>query len=254
MLNRRSGPSLGHGGADSGDVGVDRSPTAATAASRRTQPAFAPKTILRGLAWDVGLPLVVFYALSGAGVGDWSALLGASLAVAARMGWVAVQNRALNVFAVVMLAAFGLGLALAFVNGEPQYLLLKSSFLTAFVGIMFLVSATGGRRPLTLAAEQHWAPRRAVEIAQEYRADPDVRHGHRVSSMVWGLGLLTDALVRIPLVFLLPTSIVVGLSSALTLAILGGLIIWNILYVRAAEQRTEGKVSSANVLCSRDRD
>jgi hypothetical protein len=41
MLNRRSGPSLGHDGADSGDAGVDRSPTAATTASRRTQPAFA---------------------------------------------------------------------------------------------------------------------------------------------------------------------------------------------------------------------
>jgi hypothetical protein len=227
---------------DCDDAVQDRPTTpAATAASRRTREAFKPKSIIRGLAWDIGLPLVVFYGLHLAGVGDWDGLLGATLAVAARMGWVAVRNRALNLFSIVMLGAFGLGLALAFVNGEPRFLLLKSSIMTAVVGTMFLVSATPGRQPLTLAAEQHWAPNRATEIAEEYRTDPDVRHGHRVSSIVWGLGLLTEAIVRVPLVFLLPISVVVGLSTALTLAILAGLIVWTVLYPRAAAQRVEGR-------------
>ena len=225
------------------DAARDRPPApAATAASRQTREAFNPRLIIRGLAWDIGLPLVVFYGLRLADVGDWNGLLGATLAVAARMGWVAVRNRTLNLFSIVMLGVFGLGLALAFINGEPRFLLLKSSIMTAFAGTMFLISATPGRQPLTLAAEQHWAPSRAIEIAEEYRTDPDVRHEHWVSSIVWGLGLLTEAIVRVPLVFLLPISVVVGLSTALTLAILAGLIVWTVLYHRAAAQRqVEGR-------------
>ena len=52
-------------------------------------------------------------------------------------------------------------------------------------------------------------------MAERYRTEPAVRHGHFVASMVWGVGLLAEALMRVVLVFLLPISVVVGLSTAL---------------------------------------
>jgi hypothetical protein len=247
MLNPHSGQRSGCGGLACADAGIDQTSTpAATAAPRHNRLVLTPGMMVRGLAWDVGLPLMVFYGLHLAGVGDWLALLGATLAGAARMGWVAVRYRTLNSFAVVMLGVFGLGLGLAFVTGEPRFLLLQFSILTSFVGIMFLASAVWGRQPLTLAAVQHWVPSHAVEIVEEYRTDPGVRHAYRFSSTIWGLGLLTDAIARIPLVLLLPSSVVVELSNAMTLAILAGLIVWNIRYERAAARRAGAEASRAS--------
>ena len=40
-----------------------------------------------------------------------------------------------------MLVVFGLGLALAFVSGDARFLLLKNSFVTGAVGLMFLATA-----------------------------------------------------------------------------------------------------------------
>ena len=62
--------------------------------------------MVRGLAWDVGLPLVAYYALHLLGASDWVALLTASFAAALRIVWAAVRDRRLNLFAVVMLVVF----------------------------------------------------------------------------------------------------------------------------------------------------
>jgi hypothetical protein len=188
--------------------------------------------IVRGLAWDVGLPLVAYYGLHLVGVSDWIALLAATSAAALRIGWIALRDRMLNLFATVMLLVFGLGLVLTFISGDARFLLLKESIVTAAVGVTFLVTAMRGRRPLTLAAKQSWEPSHAVEFAEEYRTDPHVRHVHRVSSAVWGTVLLIEAAVRVPLVYLLPISVMVGVSTAMLVLAFGGLITWNAWYIR----------------------
>lgn len=201
------------------------------------RPGIDVPSIVRGLAWDVGLPLLAYYALHLAGVSDWIALLAATGAAALRIVLVAVRDRALNLFATVMLLVFGIGLGLAFVSGDPRFLLLKASVVTGAVGMVFLITAARGRRPLTLAAEQSFSPSRTAELAEEYRTDPDVRRGHRVSSTVWGIALLAEAAVRVPLIYLLPISVMVGLSTAMLIATIVGLVVWNARYVARAQGR-----------------
>ncbi len=203
-----------------------------------TRSDFHPRTLARGLAWDVGLPLVAYYGLHLAGVGDWAALLVATSAAAARIGWVAVREGTLNLFATVMLLVFGLGLGLTFLSGDARFLLLKASIVTAAVGTTFLITGLRGRRPLTLAAQQSWSPARAAELAHEYRTDPLTRRAHRVSSTVWGLGLLSEAILRVPLIYLLPITIMVGLSTAMMVATFGGLIMWQARYVARLRRRS----------------
>ena len=195
-----------------------------------------PRLMLRGLGWDVGLPLVGYYALHLLGVGDWTALLAATGLAGARIVWVAVRERSLNLFATVMLVVFGLGVLLAFVSGDARFLLLKNSIVTGALGLLFLATALWGT-PLTLAASQSFQPGRREDIRREYDADPRVRRGHRVSSTVWGAGLLTEAVVRVPLVYLLPVSVMVGLGEALSIATIAALITWTLWYVRRAAER-----------------
>jgi hypothetical protein len=200
------------------------------------QSGLSARLMLRGLGWDVGLHIVGYYALHLAGVHDFVALLVASALAAARIVWVAVRERALNPFATVMLVVFGIGLLLAFVSGDPRFLLLKNSVVTGVLGLVFLATTLFGT-PLTLAASQSFQPARKAEIRQEYDTDPHVRRGHRLSSTVWGVGLILEALIKVPLVFLLPISVMVALGEVMTIAAIAGLLAWNIWYVKRASAR-----------------
>lgn len=197
---------------------------------------FRPATMIRGLALDVGLPLVTYYVLHALGVADWPALLAASGVAAVRIGWDAARKRRLNLFATVMLVVFGIGLVLSLLSGDARFLLLKESITTGAVGLVFLATAFRGT-PLTLAAMQSFAPARAATLTELFRTDPQVRRGVRFSSLVWGVGLLAESLVRVPLVYLLPVEVMVGLSTALSIAAFAGLGCWNVWYVRRSQRR-----------------
>ncbi|MDD7939264.1 hypothetical protein PHK61_12645 [Actinomycetospora lutea] len=186
-----------------------------------------------GLLGDVGLPLVGYYGLHALGASDWVALLVATLAAGVRLVWVAVRARQVTWFAAVMLAVFGLGLVLAFVGGDPRFLLVKDSFGTALVGLVFLASLAAGK-PLTLSAFQTWQPRGAQEMEEFYRTLPPIRTMFRRSAVVWGVGLLLEASLRIPLIYLLPIEVMVGLSTAMMVTTIVGLSIWNAWYGRRA--------------------
>lgn len=219
--------------------GTDTSPsdTRPGATSSSTLAVARSGAIFRGLAADVGLPLTAYYGLYLLGIDDWAALLAATGVAVMRIAWGSLRDRKLNLFATVMLVVFGLGLILAFVNGDPRWLLLKGSVVTGAVGLTFLATTIRGQ-PLTLAAMQSFQPARAAELTAEYAAEPEVRHGHRVSTTVWGGGLLLESMVRVPLVYLLPVPVMVGVSEATMLATFAGLITWNLWYVRRAEARS----------------
>jgi hypothetical protein len=197
---------------------------------------FRPAALVLGLALDVGLPLATYYVLHALGVGDWPALLAASGVAALRIAWEAVRRRRLNPFATVMLVVFGIGLVLSLISGDARFLLLKDSITTGAVALVFLVTSVRGT-PLTLAAMQSFAPHRAAGLAAAYRDDPHVRRGVRRTSAVWGFGLLAEALVRVPLVYLLPVSVMVGVSTVLAVTAFACLITWNVWFVARARRR-----------------
>ena len=192
--------------------------------------------MLRGLLLDIALPVLVYYALHLLGADDWVALLAATAAAAARIVWGVVASRTINLFATVMLLVYGLSLVLALATGDPRMLLFKGSLITGGVAAVFLVTAFS-RRPLTLAAAQTFEPDRAAEIAEEFRTVPNARHGHRVSSTVWGAGLLAEALLRVPVIFLLPIPVATGISEGMLLAAFVLLMAWNAWYVRRMVRR-----------------
>jgi hypothetical protein len=198
---------------------------------------FRPRAMIRGLALDIGLPLVAYYGLHLLGVADWPALLAASGFAAVRIGWDAVRARGLNLFATVMVVVFGIGLVLSLVSGDARFLLLKESITTSAVGMVFLVTTVWGT-PLTLAAMQRFAPDRAEDLTEAYRSDPRVRRGARLTSAVWGAGLLAEALIRIPLVLLLPVNVMVGLSTVIFVTALACLTGWSLWYMARTRRQT----------------
>lgn len=198
---------------------------------------------LIGMVWDLAASIGVYYGLRLAGVSERPALLAATVVAASRLVWVAVRRRQVTWFAALMLAVFGIGLLLTFVAGDARFLLLKESFVTAGVGVVFLLSAAGGR-PLTLSAAQTSQPWRADAIDRLFRERRDLRRRFFVSSVVWGVGLLTESAVRVPLVYTLSTDAMVGLSEGLFWGTIGTLMAWSMFYTRAVWQDSKTDATS----------
>lgn len=190
-----------------------------------------------GLALDIGLPLIAYYALHALGATDWAALLAATAAAGIRLAAVAVWTRRVSWFAAIMLVMFGVSLALAFIDGNPRFLLLKDSFSTAALAGVFLASLLG-ERPLALAAAMSWRPHRAQALSDLYRDEPAARRAFRVSSLGWGIGLLIESALRIPMVYLLPIRLAVGLSTVWMVVAMVATAAWNAVYIAHAARRT----------------
>ena len=67
-------------------------------------------------------------------------------------------------------------------------------------------------------------------MEEHYRTIPLVRRSFRLSSVVWGVGLLLEAAVRMPLIYVLPVDVMVGVSTAMMVTAIVALAAWNAAY------------------------
>ena len=181
---------------------------------------------------DGGLPLRADYGLHAAGVSDYRALLAGTIVAGLRVAFVALRNRRLDGFAAFLMAMFAVGLALAFATGDARFMLAKDSVGTAVAGLSFLGTSVVGRPVMFYAAQRFAATTSEKRELWNtlWQTKPAFRRGFRVMSVVWGVGLLVEAAVRIPLIYLLLVQVMVGLSTVLPVAAFSLLMPWNIGY------------------------
>lgn len=206
--------------------------------------------ILRSLLWDVGLSLGAYFTAHWLGADDAVALLAGSATALARVLFVAARSRRFDVFAAVMLGVFLVGLGLSFLTGDAKFLLIKESFATGIAGLAFIVSCFVGRPLIYHAAlrMQTGDPARAAEFEQKWSDLPEFRRNFRIMSAAWGAGLLFDAVARIPLVLALSTSTAVTASTALFIATMVLLSLWNVQFVKRIQARAAVQEAEAAVL------
>ncbi|HWE92241.1 MAG TPA: VC0807 family protein, partial [Pseudonocardiaceae bacterium] len=192
--------------------------------------------LLPSLVRDIGAPTAAYYGLHALGVSDWGALLAGALVSGCLLVAEAIKARRLEIFSGFMLGVFTIGLLSALVSGDPRFLIVKDSFGTGLLAAAFLISAVIGK-PLVYYAARRFAGERAAEMEARYAASPGMRRGVRLSSVIWGVGLLTEAIVRIPLAYSLPVSTMAGLSQVLMIGTIGTLMTVNIVVMRRGIRR-----------------
>ena len=212
-----------------------------------TEPTRSPgvATILKSLVLDVGVPTAAYFVAHWLGASDFVALLAGSLIALLRTLVVAARDRKFQLFSAVMVGVFTVGIVLSFLTGDVKFLLVKESAGTFVAGVAFLVSCLLGR-PLIYFAALRMQPAREAEFAQLWATRPEFRRTFVVLSAVWGFGLLFEALLRIPLVFLLPTEIMVTVSTVMIIVAFVLLAVWTKWYAarrqaRFAQLRTEAQ-------------
>ncbi|HET6288740.1 MAG TPA: VC0807 family protein [Amycolatopsis sp.] len=189
------------------------------------------------LLWDVALPLAAYYGLRLAGQSEQVSLLAGAVVAAARIAWVAVRERSFDGFAALLAGVLGVGLVLSLVTGDAKLLLLKESFATATAAIVLLVSCFS-RTPMVLVAVRagSGAARRA-EIDRLIDEVPAFRRAFTRMSAVWGVALLLEAVVRVPLVYALSADVLSALSVVLLVAVIGGLSLWSVRYAEKIQKK-----------------
>jgi hypothetical protein len=199
-----------------------------TAADARSR----PRRVALRLLVDVVAPLGLYYALRAGGVGVYLALLASTVLSAAISVGSLVRDRKLNGLSTYLTTMLLASVVVSVIAGSPRFLLAKEAWLTALTGVWFLVSLRAGRplaylysRPL-LEGRLRW-PGGWDELWDRF---PRWRRMWRVSSLLWGIGTLADAALRVVMAYTLPIDSVPALGTALYAATAVVLIVVNNVY------------------------
>ena len=179
------------------------------------------------------IPLLIYYGLREMAVDVYLALLVSSLisAVPTVAGLFRRRVNALSAFFTTMVLG---GVVVSLVAGSTEFLLAKEAVLTFVTGVWFLAGAFT-KRPLSYTFS-----RPLLEGRFRWPSDWDLlwvgcprwRRMWRLSSVLFGLGSITDAVIRVVLAYTLPPDVVPALGTALVAVTSGVLmIVANVHYI-----------------------
>jgi hypothetical protein len=112
-----------------------------------------------------------------------------------------------------------LGAGISLIHGGERFLLAREALVTAAAGIGFLASARS-QRPLTLVFARPLMesrfPRHGSGVSWDllWARLPRFRRVWRVTTVLWGVGTLLDAVGRVAIAYTLPVDLVPALSTA----------------------------------------
>ncbi|MFJ8555151.1 VC0807 family protein [Streptomyces sp. NPDC093676] len=169
------------------------------------------------LIMDVAVPIGSYYLFKDAfGMSTLMALGLSSVVPAVRTVWGVVEERTINAFAALILFVNVVGLLLSFVAGDPRLMLAKDSGVSSAIGIGILVSVAMGK-PMMTAGMKPWLVKGAADREAAWSrlqsASPAFRRADRVFSVVWGVVLLVECVVRVVGAYTLPVDTMVWLGS-----------------------------------------
>ncbi len=145
------------------------------------------------------------------------------------------KHKKLDAFGSLMLFTFVLTLVLVFLGGSEKLLLIRESFITASVGLIFLLSLLF-TRPLMFYLALRFVGK--SDFADNWKYEY-FRYVMRLMTFVWGIILLLEATVRVIMVFQLSTAQYLAFSNFVLCGIIGIAILWTIVYRKKAGRRLE---------------
>ncbi|MER6353049.1 VC0807 family protein [Streptomyces sp. NPDC001634] len=179
------------------------------------------KNTFAPLIMDVAVPVGSYYLFKDAfGMSTFAALAWSSVVPAARTVVGVVRERKVNALAALILFVNVVSLLLSFVAGDPRLMLAKDSGVSSAIGIGILVSVAIGK-PMMTAGMKPWLVKgdtgREVAWARLQSGSPAFRRAERAFSVVWGVVLLAECVIRIVGAYTLPVDTMVWLGSVITI-------------------------------------
>mgnify|MGYP006951089145 CR=1 FL=1 len=201
---------------------------------------------------DVAVPLGSYYLLKGGfGASTFAALAWSSVGPALRTVWGVVKERRVNGLAGLILLVNVVSLALSFVSGDPRLMLAKDSGVSSTIGIAILVSVALGRPMMTEGLKPFLIKGdtdRAAAFERLRAGSAAFRRSERVYSVVWGVVLLAECVVRVVGAYTLPVDTMVWLGTVVLLGAIGiGIVVSGGLAAEPMGKMVTAEVEAAEV-------
>lgn len=200
------------------------------------------RALVPGLVGGGLVPLVVFYSVRSQVRGDATALMIAGAPAAA---WVALQwarVRRVDPIGAITLFGFLAGIAAsALLGGSAFVLKVRDSTFTCLFGLVCLASLARSRPLMFFIGRALSAGNDPDRLAayDELWGMPTAARTFRLITCAWGLGLITEAGLRVVLAVLLPTGPFLAASPVLAAVMIGSLFGFTVWFSRRARRLGE---------------
>ena len=208
------------------------------------------RPLVLSLGVNVGLPLLAVQWLLHAGVSVIVALSLSAVFPLADTLVTIVRSRRVSPLGALSLMSIGLGLATSAISGNPVFALAKESVFTGVFGLVFLGSLATARPLIFGLGRTSSTGGDAAGMAEwdaRWDRQPAFRRVLRIMTLVWGLGLLGEAVARVAVALTLPVTLATIVSPALQVVAFGGLILWTAVYARVMRRRAERREAREGV-------
>ena len=207
---------------------------------------FNLRGLLPSLAFGAAAPLVAYEMLSSRGVADAPALTISAIFPLIGITLSLVRTRRVDMIGLISLIFIVVGVATSVLTGDTRFILIKESLLTGLFGLVCLVSLLLPRPLMFYFGRQLSSggdPTRsaAFEAMWEY---PTFRQVNRNITLLWGVGMLLEAGLRIALSFVLPIPVFLVVSPLLAFGITIALISVTIRYARRSARRGQERLAA----------
>ena len=172
------------------------------------------------IAVGLAVPTALYYVLRALGCTIYVALIASTLLSTLPALYSLVRHRRVDGLSTYFTAMMLGGLAVTLVPGSTRSLLAREAVMTAVTGLWFLAGVRA-RRPLVyqftkpfLQGRLRWPD----QWDQLWEVSPRFRRMWRVASVLWGIGLLTDATLRVLFAYTLRPDLVPVLGLGLYVA------------------------------------
>jgi hypothetical protein len=191
---------------------------------------------LPSLIWGAALPIGVYFLVRSHVRTDIAALV---VAGSFSAGWILLQflrQRRVDAVGAIVLFGFVVGLVSSTLLGGNAYVLkVRDGFFTALFGVACIVTVFTHDRPTLFYVGRYLSagndPHRVAAFDQLHEL-PIGRRTFRVLSVVWGIGLVVEAALRLTLADILPTGTFLAVSPFITVSVIGSLFAFTAVYTR----------------------
>jgi hypothetical protein len=190
---------------------------------------------------NVVLPWLIYQVLTGRGVSTINALIATAVVPLATSlyGW--LRDRRIDALGIMTLAFVVVGLVTSLISGDPIFYLVKESLLTGVWGLILLGSLLASR-PLTFYFGRQFIsggdPDKAAWFDRLWERPP-FRRMQRLICIMWGVGLVAEALLRVVLVYVLPIPTFLLVSQVMAFAVMGLLMLATMLIGKRTRARAQ---------------
>jgi intracellular septation protein A len=142
-----------------------------------------------------------------------------------------IWSRKLDALSLLVISGIALSLVATLLGGSPRLLLIRESFITGIFGLIFLGSLLFPK-PLLFHLAKTTVTKQGIseETFAGQWSIPGFRFTFYLMTVVWGVGLLVEATVKIILAFTIPTGEFLVISPIISYSIYFGLLGWSIWY------------------------